>query len=163
MYTLFPNTSWTETKILPCVSHGLCWFPDSLISHLHLNCDPTAHRSSLAPTTSIRAQLLPPTTTVSIRTQLLVSSPNSVHSSPNARHPPQPELEPSLLSSTVSNRAQLLVSDLCRLELTPNAHIPPLPCQSECNCSPPTSILSIPSSQFKPERSLPASTMSIRA
>ena len=152
------------------MSHGLCWFPDSLVFHLHLNCNLTAHRSSPAPTTSIRVQLLashyhcvysnaiarllpqqcpfksecssPTSTRVRTFTSLLycVQLSTVAHLQPLLS---QIEPECSHSTSTMSIRAQSLLSHFHPLKSSPNTHFPPPPCPFEHNHSSPTSNMSI--------------------
>ena len=167
------------------MSHGLCWFPDSLVSRLHLNCNLTAQCSSPAPTTSIRAQLLAShyhcvysnattrllpqrcpfeserSSPTSTRARTLTSLLYRVQSSAVARlRHPSSRIEPerSHSTSTMSIRAQSLISHLHPLKSSPNAHFPPYRVRSRT-----IARLPLPTCRFEPERSLPASTVSNRA
>ena len=151
-------------KFLPCVSHGLCWFPNLLVSCFHLDCDPTAHLLPLPrPFNLSRVSCVH-------SSPMLVSHLQCVNPSPNARRPPPPcsnttaclplppcpvKPERSFPTSIMSIRARALVSRLHCLKSSPNAHShlhhvhsspharhPPPPCPLERKRSFPTSIAS---------------------
>ena len=146
------------------MSHGLCWFPNPLISCFHLNCDLTTHLLPLPHPFNLgcvsRVHSSP----------MLVSHLQCVNPSPNARHPPPPHsnttaclpLPPcpvkpkcSFPTSIMSIQAWALVcclhhlksslnahSHLHHVHSSPHTHHPPPLCPLKYKCSFPTFITS---------------------